>query len=95
MQVLSKAALAQWQVQYGSAADLNDADSLSGGEDGDGAGSLGDSSSNNTTPIEAVTESSKKRQLPLWQWLLPLLLVLLLIEAITANRVLQRFRASV
>jgi len=97
VQVLSKAALEQWQIQYGANTNENEANSITAADDGsdDSTTSSNEASNSSATQIEQVAESRKQRQLPLWQWLLPLLLVLLLIEAITANRVLQRFRASV
>ena len=96
IQVLSSAAQQQWQVQYETGTDVNETDSVAGSNDDDSVGTAGDSSSaNSAAQFQQTADSSDKRQLPLWQWLLPSLLILLLIEAITANRVLQRFRASV
>jgi len=107
VQVLSTAALEQWQVQYepgaddsetaGDATDSESSESITGGDKSSGENNAVDgvSSDSSAGVVTQGAENSKKRQVPLWQWLLPLLLILLLIEAITANRVLQRFRASV
>jgi len=102
VQVLSDASLEQWRVQYDTGADENVSDSTSANsatneisENNDGTTESTDAGTDVTARIDQVADSKKQRQLPLWRWLLPLLLVLLLIEAITANRVLQRFRASV